>query len=528
MARCCGNTLRCNCLVTAGPGVTVDGDGSTGAPYVISAEAGAVTCDQVRPCLSAGPGATYDPATGVIGAAISADPGNQVTLGGDDGLFVPPGGGTELQVTDTPSVDLTLTGDGTPGTPYEVSAAVNLDPAPPGGGTNLVQEGPGGLYVECADVRGCLSAGPGVDYDAATGVISATGGDATALTVTDSQTLDLTLTGDGSPGAPYEITGSVVLDPAPPEGGDNLIQEGPNGLYIECGQVRSCLSAGPGAVYDPDTGEIGALISSDPGNQLALGGDDGLFVPAGGGGAVSTADSDCIALTGDGTPGDPITATPVIDPDPDNQLECGPAGLRVTVTPTVTTECGLTGDGTPEAPLGAAVQAWPHPCSVDDAAGGVYCDASGALRADPLGNIRYFTTSVNEAVDNEAVPATTTTGGTLIRTRTLDITNPSDCYPALVITSVEVDVDFVLPPGGRAGHFVYGDEMYRFENRGSATVSDVHTQTTKVLGNTVLPPGGAATVELEIGLGFGLGGATYNRVQSFIRAVCIAVGNVTV
>lgn len=518
MARCCGNTLRCNCLVTAGPGVTVDGDGSTGAPYVISAEAGAVTCDQVRPCLSAGPGATYDPATGVIGAAISADPGNQVTLGGDDGLFVPPGGGTELQVTDTPSVDLTLTGDGTPGTPYEVSAAVNLDPAPPGGGTNLVQEGPGGLYVECADVRGCLSAGPGVDYDAATGVISATGGDATALTVTDSQTLDLTLTGDGSPGAPYEITGSVVLDPAPPEGGDNLIQEGPNGLYIECGQVRSCLSAGPGAVYDPDTGEIGALISSDPGNQLALGGDDGLFVPAGGGGAVSTADSDCIALTGDGTPGDPITATPVIDPDPDNQLECGPAGLRVTVTPTVTTECGLTGDGTPGTPLAAAVSEWPYPCDVDDEAGLVYCDSAGNLRSEPRGRYQYFTTSLNENYPDVPVP-TTGPPGTIVTTRQLQVTNPDPCREAIVITSVEVDVDFNLPPGAQGAYFLYNDEMYKFENRGSATVTDVHTQTTKVLGNTTIPPGGTVTVEAPIALGQGTAGATYNRIQSFIRGL---------
>lgn len=298
------------------------------------------------------------------------------------------------------------------------------------------------------------------------------------------------------------------------------------GATVGCDDVRPCLSAGDGISYDPASGVISARISTDPGNAAIIGGDGGIYAAGGGGDggltAVAHQDTACVALGGLGTASQPLTASLVVDPDTGN-LVCGPNGLRVALA----TGCGLTGAGSEGAPLAVAVQAWPHPCDVDAAGGGVYCDASGALRADPLGNIRYFTTSVNEAVANETVPSTTTTGGTLIRTRTLDITNPSDCYPALVITSVEVDVDFVLPPGGRAGHFVYGDEMYRFENRGSATVSDVHTQTTKVLGNTVLPPGGAATVELEIGLGFGLGGATYNRVQSFIRAVCIAVGNVT-
>ncbi|MGJ3558835.1 hypothetical protein ACR6C2_07600 [Streptomyces sp. INA 01156] len=43
-----------------------------------------------------------------------------------------------------------------------------------------------------------------------------------------------------------------------------------------------------------------------------------------------TADSDCIALTGDGTTGAPLTAAPVIDPAPGNALTCGPGGLMVT------------------------------------------------------------------------------------------------------------------------------------------------------------------------------------------------------
>ncbi|MFI9591210.1 hypothetical protein [Nonomuraea sp. NPDC052265] len=484
--------------MVAGSNITVDGNGGSATPYVISATGAAVDCDDVRPCLSAGPGATYDPVTGVIAAEISTDAGNQVTIGGDGGLYAPPGGGgsTALAVTDTQTVDLTLAGDGSAGNPYTVSADVLLDPAPPGG-SNLIQEGPDGLYVDCPQVRSCLSAGPGATYDPVTGVIGANvspgpgnqvvinpdgglfvpagGAGGTALAVTDTPTVDLGLTGTGAAGDPYTVTADVVLDSAPPGGGTNLLKEGPDGLFVECDTVRTCLSAGDGIEYDAATGEISAFLSGDAGNQVVFGGDGGLYAPS---------------------------AAPV-------ELEVG---------------CGLAGDGSAGAPLAAAVTAWPYPCDLDVEGGLVYCDSAGNLRSEPRAKYQYFTGTLNELFPgNPTVPATTTTGGTTVTTRTLDITNPDTCRPAIAITSVEVDVDFVIPPGGRAGHFVYGDEMYRFENRGSATVSDVHTQTTKVIGNTTIPPGATITISVDIGLGFGLGGATYNRIQHFMRAMVFAL-----
>jgi hypothetical protein len=54
---------------------------------------------------------------------------------------------------------------------------------------------------------------------------------------------------------------------------------------------------------------------------------NGLF--AGAGGALEFGDTDCITISGAGTLFDPIVAAPVIDPDPANILECGPAGLLV-------------------------------------------------------------------------------------------------------------------------------------------------------------------------------------------------------
>jgi hypothetical protein len=295
------------------------------------------------------------------------------------------------------------------------------------------------------------------------------------------------------------------------------------GGTIDCDDVRPCLSAGQGISYNPATGLISARLSTDAGNQVTFGGDGGLYNAGGGGGglaAVATTDSPCLDFSGNGQVGSPLTASPIVDPVAGNLLACSATGLRALLTRAA---CGLTGNGSAASPLGVNVGAWPFACTLDTEAGGVYCDSTGRLRSDPRGKIQYFTTTLNSTYANLTVPTTTATGGQLIETRTLDITNPSGCYDALAITEVEVDVDFIIPAGGRAGHFVYGDEMYRFENRGSATVSNVHTQTTKVVGNTAVPAGGGVTVSLDIGLGFGLAGATYNRIQSYIRAIVIAI-----
>ncbi|MET9818352.1 hypothetical protein [Streptomyces sp. NPDC006355] len=113
----CGGS-RCTCVVQAGPGVTVTGNGSSSAPYVIGAGGGAVTCDQVRPCISAGDGVAYDPSTGVVSARPSTEPGNTLGVGPDGGLLVP--GPAPLATA------CGLLGDGTAGAP--LAAAVGTWP----------------------------------------------------------------------------------------------------------------------------------------------------------------------------------------------------------------------------------------------------------------------------------------------------------------------------------------------------------------------------------------------------------------
>ncbi|MER6978893.1 hypothetical protein ABT317_18290, partial [Streptomyces carpinensis] len=134
--------------MTAGPGVTVEGNGSASSPYIVSS-----------------------------GAAATPTP---VTSG------------------DTATVDTTVSGSGTAADPYVVSADVILDPAPPGGGSNLVHAGADGLFVECADVRTCLTAGDGIAYDQTTGEISAAPAALTAVEAQDTPTVDTTVSGSGT------------------------------------------------------------------------------------------------------------------------------------------------------------------------------------------------------------------------------------------------------------------------------------------------------------------------------------------
>ncbi|MFD5570480.1 hypothetical protein [Streptomyces cadmiisoli] len=409
MAKCCGSS-GCKCTVTAGPGVTVDGNGSTALPYVISADAATPTpvqagdtptvdttvagtgtagdpyvvsaavildptppaggtnlvqagpdglyveCADVRGCFSAGDGAAYDQTTGEISARVSGDAGNTTTLGTDGGLYTP-AGSTSLQGSDTPSVDVTVSGTGMVGDPYDVSAAVRLDATPPGGGTNLIGEGPDGLFVECADVRQCFTAGDGASYDAGTGQFSARlsadagntvefgsdgglysagggGGAPSVVTAGDTPTADTTVTGTGAAGDPYVVSTDVILDPTPPGGGSNLLQEGPDGLYVECADVRQCFTAGDGASYDAGTGEFSARLSADAGNTVEFGSDGGLYTPAATT-ALEAADTPTVdvTVTGTGTTGDPyqVAAAVILDPAPPgggtNLINEGPDGL---------------------------------------------------------------------------------------------------------------------------------------------------------------------------------------------------------
>ncbi|MEU2743643.1 hypothetical protein ABZ656_52475 [Streptomyces sp. NPDC007095] len=140
--------------------------------------------------------------------------------------------------------------------------------------------------------------------------------------------MDATVTGTGTAADPYQVAADVILDPAPPGGGSNLLHEDPDGLYVECADVRTCITAGDGAAYTPGTGEVEARLSTDAGNQVAFGTDGGLFVPP-------DPPLDGCGLQGNGTAATPLAAFPIAgsqpwtddwncDPVANSTLKCDP------------------------------------------------------------------------------------------------------------------------------------------------------------------------------------------------------------
>ncbi|MFF1834251.1 hypothetical protein ACFVXE_08600 [Streptomyces sp. NPDC058231] len=241
---------------------------------------------------------------------------------------------------------------------------------------------------------------------------------------------------------------------------------------VSCDDVRSCISAGPGTAYDPATGVVSAHLSTDAGNNLVVGADDGLYVPAATGGAV-------------------------------------------------TAGCGLTGDGSAGAPLAVATGTWPYPCAPDTSGGVVVCGTDGVLRGEPRGQTSFRSFFEERNYNNVTVPPGFDEPGATFST---DVTNPDLCRPALLIVWRETDVDFNLPAGAGAGYGQDTDEMFYIRNSGSSVNTDVHVQTTKTFHNaSLLGPGATVAIPLDVTFDRGTGGATYNRIQVNIRVLMISL-----
>jgi hypothetical protein len=309
----------------------------------------------------------------------------------------------------------------------------------------------------------------------------------------------ITVTGSGTAGNPFVITSNV-----------------------QCSQVRPCISAGNGAAYNPATGVVSARPSSDAGNTVVFGTDQGLFVPAT---AVTCAQVRPCISAGPGATYNPVTGVvgAKLSTDAGNNVIFGTdQGLYVPAgAATVQTACGLDGDGSASNPLTAAVGTWPYPCSVNTSGGVVACDASGVLRSEPRGMATMTSLLQDRNYPNLTVPAA---ADSLADTFSTTVTNPDPCRPALVVVEREVDVVFDLPAGAGAASGFVGDEMFYTRNGGPGLSNDVHTQTTKVLPSPgVLAPGASTTLTVDISAGRGSGGATYNRILVFIRALMISL-----
>ncbi|MFM9590692.1 hypothetical protein ACKI16_29320 [Streptomyces scabiei] len=511
--------------MTAGTGATVTGSGSIANPYVVSADN--PDCSVVRACISATTGIAYDPVTGVITADLSGDAGNILTLGGDGGLYA-----AESAVD---CADVRPCISATSGAAYNPATGVITADVSGTAGNQLVVDGDG-LYVppaavDCTAVRACLSGVNGVTYVPATGVISAdvsdTAGnqlvlDAGGLYVPPLDCADVRPCISATGGAAYDPVTGVITADLSGDAGNQLVLGGDGGLYVppgavDCTAVRTCLSGTNGVTYDPVTGVISADVSGTAGNQLVLDA-GGLYVPP-----LDCADvRPCLSGT-NGVTYDPVTG--VISADVSgtagNQLVLDAGGLFVPPAAALVTGCGLDGAGTALDPLVANVGAWPYPCSVNTFGGVVACDASGVLRSEPRGMVSFTSFQEVRNYADLAVPAGFDQPGDSFSTM---ITNPDTCRSAFVLVEREADVDFNLPAGAGAAYGHGTDEMYYTRNNGATTILDAHVHTTKVFGlAALLGPGASTNLTFDVTLGRGSAGATYNRIQVFIRAMMISL-----
>ncbi|QYN17618.1 hypothetical protein [Amycolatopsis sp. DSM 110486] len=284
-----------------------------GGLYVPAGDGGgAVDCDEMRKCVSAGDGLTYDPKTGVFEAKLSGDDGNTIALGDDGGLFVPAGTGGGPAATvkggESPTAVNKVDADGSTFTVTPEAKVSKKD-------GNAITAEADGLYVPAG--------GDGGPSDIAGGETQ------TAKTTVDAGKVTADVKVSPKEGNTLSVDGDGGLFVAPASG---------DGAPVTGGETPTIKTTVDGGKVTGDT-----KISAADGNVLKTN-DDGLFVPAptggGDGGAPLQGGKTPTATTTvkDGT----VTADVIVSPDKGNALKAQDNGLFVPEKFFQTAEIALT------------------------------------------------------------------------------------------------------------------------------------------------------------------------------------------
>lgn len=308
-------------------------------------------------------------------------------------------------------------------------------------------------------------------------IVSATGG---ATQVLDTSTVNMTITGTGTSGDPYVISAAAIVSA---EAG-NCLEARASGLFALCTSVvgvdTPCMDV---AVVEGPTGTFSVSVtpiiaaepnglecspsgltvppSSDAGNNLTVGTDGRLFVPTGAA-TVTTADTACIAVNGDGSGGSPVTAVPILAAN--SGLVCTPSGLSLDPG------CGVELVGNE---IQANVSAWPFACDQDTNATDVYCSPSdGSLQGPP----EYKGRTV--AAFTSSAPGVLAPGARVCVSASVVMDTTGHCENDVFSVSIQNFWDVTLNAGSD-----FNIQSERQLDGGATTVETVHLSTNSPNGH---------------------------------------------
>ena len=286
--------------------------------------------------------------------------------------------------------------------------------------------------------------------------------------MTDTNSVDMHLTGAGTTASPYVFSADVIKDPE----ATNLLSIGPAGLDVPCEAVQDCVGNGftEGLLYDDAANQFKARIDPAPGNTIAQSA-AGLFAAGAAAGTVHVTSTPCVTLAGDGTTGTPLSAT----------LNTAP---------------------------------WPYACP-DTNGQPVVCATDGKLRgAPPIRTVNaYLPGAATQTIDVSAIPCGVPTVIGTGTTAAMTITNPDPCRSMEVILEIsgryrlDLDRTAVLTGSPTYTGFLFG--QYQVNGGGFLPFSQTsYTQTgtfISVAGTSqllppapiTLAPGASAVIDLR-------------------------------